>query len=310
MFFKYQRKSPLFVCLLAAISFTLAGCTELELASHVAKSTNSGAQGNFKIGNPYTIQGKTYRPQESYDFTETGIASWYGPQFHGKQTANGEIYNMYELTAAHRTLQMPSLVRVTNLENGNSIIVRVNDRGPFSRGRVIDVSSKAADLLGMKQKGTAKVRLQLLSDESRRVAELAKSGQSTKGYEVAMNQQGGGKVQPTAYEPAMTSGDIQTASVPGHVNQGRFYPDPVVQQMPVTNTNIFVQVGAFSNPDNASALAARLSNLGAVHVEPAIVGNRNFYRVRFGPLSTVDDADLLLSRVINSGYPEALTVVD
>lgn len=303
------HKSPLFVFLLAGFCFILTGCSELELASHVAKSHNTPAQGSFKIGNPYTIQGKTYRPQETYDFTETGIASWYGPQFHGKKTANGEIYNMYELTAAHRTLQMPSLVRVTNLENGKSIIVRINDRGPFSRGRVIDVSSKAADLLGMKQKGTAKVRLQLLSDESRQVAELAKSGQSTRGFEVAMNQQGG-RIEPTAYNPVMTSGDIQTASVPGHVTEGRFYPDPVVAQMPVEHSSIFVQVGAFGDPANANALAAKLNSMGSVRVEPAFVNGRNFYRVRFGPMNNVNEADQMLSRLINAGYPESLTVVD
>jgi rare lipoprotein A len=294
-------KTPLFLtaCVLCS-ALLMTGCTELELASHVAKSQGTPQQqGSFKIGNPYSIDGKVYRPRETYDFTETGIASWYGPQFHGKRTANGEIYNMYELTAAHRTLQMPSLVRVTNLENGKSIIVRINDRGPFSRGRVIDVSKKSAELLGFKNQGTAKVRLQLLSDESRRIAEAAKSGQSTRGFEVAMNQ-----------NTPLPQADIQTQSVPGHVSDGRFYPDPIVHQMPAERTSIFVQVGAFSRPDNANALAARLSSLGPVRVQPAVVHGQNFYRVRFGPMPDVDAADAMLSRVIGAGFPEALTVVD
>ncbi|MEM7651444.1 MAG: RlpA-like double-psi beta-barrel domain-containing protein, partial [Pseudomonadota bacterium] len=102
----------------------LAGCAELELASHVVKQSpipaSSKTKGTFKVGNPYKIAGQTYYPRETYSFEQTGIASWYGPNFHGKKTANGEIFDMYELTAAHKTLQMPSLVRVTNLENGKS----------------------------------------------------------------------------------------------------------------------------------------------------------------------------------------------
>jgi rare lipoprotein A len=109
------------------LTLALGACAEVELASHVAKSTPS--QGSFKVGNPYKVEGQWYNPTETYEMTQTGIASWYGPGFHGKKTANGEIYNMNELTAAHKTLQLPSLVRVTNLDNGKSVIVRVNDRG-------------------------------------------------------------------------------------------------------------------------------------------------------------------------------------
>ncbi|MCB1556744.1 MAG: septal ring lytic transglycosylase RlpA family protein, partial [Alphaproteobacteria bacterium] len=128
-----SRVNMLFVgFFLFAVAGILSGCTEVTLASHVAKRMNPPppSSGTFKVGNPYKIEGKTYVPQENYSLVETGIASWYGPQFHGKQTANGEVFDMEELTAAHRTLQMPSLVRVTNLENGRSLIVRVNDRGP------------------------------------------------------------------------------------------------------------------------------------------------------------------------------------
>ena len=160
----------------------LGSCAEAELASHVAKTSfpRQQAQGNFKVGNPYKVEGRTYTPKETYEFTETGVASWYGPGFHGKRTANGERFDKNELTAAHRTLQMPSLVRVTNLENGRSLVVRVNDRGPFKRGRVIDVSERAASLLGFKGVGTAKVRLDLLADESKAIAMAARAGQNTR----------------------------------------------------------------------------------------------------------------------------------
>jgi rare lipoprotein A len=298
------RIRPLAFCV-AAIG-VLSGCAETELASHIAKKGRGHSQGTFKVGDPYKVGGQWYNPTETYEYTQTGIASWYGPQFHGKRTANGEIFNMNELTAAHKTLQMPSLVRVTNLENGRSIIVRINDRGPFSRGRVIDMSSKAADLLNFKAKGTAKVRIQVLSEESRAIAMAARQGKSTKGYEVAMNQQGRLPEPPAA---ELASADINT-SVPGHIRDGRFYPDPVVSHLPVTPSNIFVQAGSFSDQGNASRLADRLKSFGPARVSTAVVGGRNFYRVRFGPVKNVEQADKLLSRLGNAGYGDAMTIVD
>lgn len=116
--------------------------------------------GRYHVGKPYTVKGKTYRPKEDQNYAKVGHASWYGRAFHGRQTANGEIYDMGELTAAHPTLPLPSYVRVTNLSNDRSLVVRVNDRGPFKRGRIIDVSSAAADMLDFKHAGTAKVKVE------------------------------------------------------------------------------------------------------------------------------------------------------
>jgi rare lipoprotein A len=338
----------------------LPGCSELEFGSHVAKRLNRPGQneGTFKVGNPYTVDGETYYPREQYEYSETGIASWYGPGFAGKHTANGEIYDDGELTAAHRTLQMPSLVRVTNLDNGRSVIVRVNDRGPYRRGRVMDVSSKAADLLGMKGAGTAKVRLDLLPQESLQIASAARSGLSTKGYEVAANngtyliKQGptyaqpagsyqvasvgnavpvpqlapaaGGQdypvdtasLQPVAQE---TIGSVQTApspqtgvatAVPGHTRYGQFYPDPVVTEMPVRPTSIYVQAGAFANPANANALSARMAAYGNARVEQALVNGKQFYRVRVGPAASVQAADALLNRIVAGGTNGARIIVE
>lgn len=311
----------------------LGACAELELASHVAKKTMpipeaSKTQGTFKVGTPYRIKGQLYRPQETYNFEQTGIASWYGPNFHGKKTANGEIYDMYELTAAHKTLQMPSLVRVTNLENGKSIVVRINDRGPFSRGRIIDLSKRGAELLGFKNQGTAKVKLQLLPNESRQIAQAAKDGRSTRGVEVAMNEEG---FQPISHRrtpqqqskyntntqtaqnaavPQVERADLHSSSVPGHINNGRFYPDPVVKKVPVTPTSIYVQAGSFGNPANAEQLAYNLRNMGNAHVRPAMVNGQNFYRVRIGPLASVPEADTMLERLASIGQADAIVVVD
>lgn len=115
--------------------------------------------GRYHVGKPYKIKGKTYRPKEDPNYSKVGYASWYGRAFHGRKTANGEIYDMGELTAAHPTLPLPSYARVTNVKNGRSVVVRINDRGPFKKGRIIDVSSAVADMLDFKSAGVAKVKV-------------------------------------------------------------------------------------------------------------------------------------------------------
>lgn len=155
----------------------LGGCTA-ELASHAAKkvlnkSSRAQDQGVYKVGTPYRINGRLYRPAVDYNYVETGIASWYGSDFHRKRTANGELFDMNRVSAAHRTLPLPSMVRVTNLENGRALNVRVSDRGPFAKDRIIDLSRKAAQLLGFYDKGTARVRVEVLAEESRALAREA-----------------------------------------------------------------------------------------------------------------------------------------
>lgn len=119
--------------------------------------------GRYMVGEPYRVAGRTYVPQDNPEgYAATGKASWYGPNFHGRKTANGEVFDMADLSAAHPTLPLPSYVRVTNLSNGRSLIVRVNDRGPFSRDRVIDVSSQAASMLDFKRAGTANVKVEYI----------------------------------------------------------------------------------------------------------------------------------------------------
>ena len=123
------------------------------------KNVKKGGGGAY-VGKPYNERGKWYTPKEDPGYDKSGLASWYGPNFHGRKTANGEIYDQYHISAAHPTFPLPSYARVTNKKNGHSVIVRVNDRGPFAHGRIIDLSSKAADLLAMKGDGVAAVRVQ------------------------------------------------------------------------------------------------------------------------------------------------------
>ena len=169
---------------LVFLSVVLAGCSETQYVAHVAKQIalpgdTPRTVGHYKVGNSYVIKGRRYYPKERFNFTQTGTASWYGPGFHGKMTANGEIYNQNDLTAAHRTLQLPSIIRVTNVRNGRSIILRVNDRGPYAHNRVLDVSERAATLLGFKKQGVTKIRLEVLPEASRQVAAKAKAGIDT-----------------------------------------------------------------------------------------------------------------------------------
>ncbi len=132
----------------------------VKASPHIAHGKIRKGSGRYVVGKPYVVKGKRYYPKEDPNYDRKGVASWYGKAFRGRLTANGEIFDPDHLSAAHPTLPLPSYVRVTNLENRSSVIVRVNDRGPFHRGRIIDVSSKAADMLDLKARGTGTVQVQ------------------------------------------------------------------------------------------------------------------------------------------------------
>src|ERR687890_797924 len=159
--------------LITVAVLTLAGCAGTKPQSKAAVPGQARSTGGYKIGEAYQVKGVWYYPKEDFSYDETGIASWYGPGFHAETTANGETFDQNELTGAHKTLPLPSLVRVTNLENGRSIIVRINDRGPFVPGRIVDLSRRSAQLLGFEAQGSAKVRVAILAEESRAVAAAA-----------------------------------------------------------------------------------------------------------------------------------------
>lgn len=319
---------------LSAICFCLSACTSTSDEGR-APTIQSKTQGLFKVGSPYQVSGRWYTPKETYTHTEVGVASWYGPGFDGKRTANGEVFSTQELTAAHRTLQMPSLIRVTNLANNRSIIVRVNDRGPFSKERIIDVSGRAAELLGFKHHGTAKVKLELLAEPSRTIADAAKRGVSTKGTEIAMNQNRplsshpgiipaslGNRPDPmldpppsvTMAEAAQLKPQEKTlaavSEVPGNVNRGRFLPDPVVINRNRPGRSIYVQAGAFGNPGNARSLSERLRSIAPTSVIAVNVHGTQFHRVRLGPFTNMADAKIALDRVEATGQSNAAIVVD
>ena len=304
----------------------LGGCSEIQLASHVAKKIPDGggkSVGSYKVGSPYTIKGIKYYPQEYAQYDQTGIASWYGPGFHGKYTANGERFDMYELTAAHKTLPMPSLVRVTNLENGRSLVLRVNDRGPFAHGRIIDISKKGAELLGFKNQGVAKVRVQLLQAESARIASMAKQGLSTHGEEIPLNRKKNtpetrmasvsSVPQTIGRKPDAPQSVVQTAEaeepVPVHMKNGVLYPDAVLKKKPVGPTSIYVQLASFGVEQNARNFANSVGGFNNVGVYPIQIEGKHYYRVRI-PAKTVREADNILKTLHEGGREQAIIIID
>ncbi len=237
-------------------------------------------EGTYKIGKPYDIDGVTYRPMVDESYDETGIASWYGPKFHGKRTANGEFFDMNAVSAAHKTLPMPSMVRVTNLDNGRQIAVRVNDRGPFVRGRIIDMSRRGAQLLGFRYKGTARVRVRIMPEESRKVAALAR----TTPPPASMQSAADGVV----FEPLpQSTGPVETASLPAP-GQGAGKVNAIER--------VYIQAGAFLNRENANKLKAKLAPLGRTVIAPRGQGPQ-LYRVLLGPYADVARARSLLGAV-------------
>ena len=303
----------------------MAACSETKFASMAVKEVSSptpapapAPHGIYKVGEPYQIGGVWYYPSEDFTYDETGIASWYGPNFHGKFTANGEIYDQNDVTAAHRTLQMPCLVRVTNLENGRTLIVRINDRGPYVNNRIIDLSRRSAQLLGVIDKGTARVRVQIMPDESRALAMQVKGQQPVEVVSAAAVPLAPIQTE-TLPAPGSTDKPVAIAK-PSPPPVATYAPQPVadreqlenqkVQVVAVKPTQIFIQAGAFSQFDNAHRLSALLSPFGPTSVTQVTTKSGILFRVRLGPIATVDAADAMLDRLIASGHREARIVVD
>lgn len=320
----YSQLSRLSVLLIAGTM--LVACTETQFVMHTAKrlgDTNK-SQGAYKVGNPYQVQGIWYTPAEDWEYDQTGIASWYGPQFHGKATANGEIFDEWTVSAAHKTLPMPSMVRVTNLENGRSLVVRVNDRGPFASSRIIDMSHRAAQLLGFDAQGTARVRVQIMAEESRILAQRAKGERvQLASNEAPIHSDGISSssvasqelpplegVQSSPVEETVAANDAPVVTRSSSASSAPRVQVGDMAQFPVSPTRMYIQAGAFSDKVNAERVKSQLSAIGDVTVTPVPVNGRELFRVRLGPVADVADADRLLNQVVEAGYDTARTVVE
>lgn len=157
------------VCKSVSVSRVSAIVLPLVLLFLSSCASKGPSTGYYKVGKPYQVEGKWYEPKQQADYDETGMASWYGSEFHNKETANGGRFDKNVLSAAHKTLPLPSMVKVTNLANNKTLIVMVNDRGPFSNNRILDVSERAAEILGFKDKGVTKVRVEYLPGQTKRL---------------------------------------------------------------------------------------------------------------------------------------------
>lgn len=290
----------------------LTACATSQPSGVAGKQGAGQAPGgaHYKVGDPYQINGNWYYPKEDYSYDETGIASWYGDAFHDGTTANGEVFNKNELTAAHKTLPLPTLARVTNLDNGRSIVVRINDRGPFSGARIIDVSQRAAQLLGFEGQGTAKVRVQVLADESKAIADAMRHYGSAAPATLAEATQA--PAPQSAALAAVETKTLEPVQTTPAVHQQLLATKPVATyvQLPVAAAGkIYVQAGAFTVLDNATKLQQQLAKLGPVSTSDIMINGTVFHRVRVGPVTSVDEADKLLSRIKRNGILNARTVV-
>jgi len=293
-------------------------------------------RGAYKIGAPYKIDGVTYTPQEEFNHVETGVASWYGPGFHGKSTANGEPYDQSARTAAHRTLQMPSIVRVTNLDNGLSTVVRVNDRGPFARSRVIDLSRTAAQELDIVRNGTAHVRIDQLQAESLAVKDVAVQGGGPAEQQAAVAQVSSGRyapqpapvqvatyappppppapVQPAPAQPVWPtnphSAPAEVVPIAAAAGNGATVASLATGTMLQPAGGFYVQTGAFSTPENAERQRDAVRSYGLSEISQGSTGGRDVYRVRLGPYTTPDAAGIVADRLKRSGYGDARVVAN
>ena len=232
----------------------LFGCSETTFLLNSAKRIGSwGDNPTYKVGNPYKINGKWYYPSVDYSYKETGIASWYGPGFHGKKTANGEVFNQNKISAAHRTLPMPSIVKVTNLDNGRVLErVRINDRGPFAGNRIIDLSKKAAEELGFVHLGIANVTVEILEEESREHAIGNTKYETFKAESAevkAIKKSNIKEIKQAENSPNETVSEVQQKIDSDNVIFG--------------NKPLAIQVGAFTDHRNAKSLANKLSDFKA-----------------------------------------------
>lgn len=285
--------------LLGALALALAACSSNE-------PPTTTASGTYKVGKPYKVNGRWYYPKSDPSYDRIGTASWYGADFHGLKTANGEVFDMNRVSAAHPTLPLPSLVRVTNMENGRSIVLRVNDRGPFVDDRLIDLSQAAARELGYERNGLAKVRVQFVQ-----IADDAVAPSVVPATFKAPRRLPPRPAVVAEPEPAIAAASLPVTSVSAPVQvaaarQETVTPPPAPAGLPsCASGGWVVQVGAFADAASVRAVASQVSALDRVKVEPAFANGTAVARVRLGPLDSRDRAGTLLGEIKAMGHEEA-----
>ena len=305
------------LALVAIAGASLAACATVQPKYATRGGSVSGpastAPGGYKVGQPYQVAGIWYVPKEQPNYDQTGIASWYGDAFQMKATANGEIFDMNQLSAAHTTLPLPSIVEVTNLDNGRTLRVRVNDRGPFVDNRIIDLSRAAAQELGYDRKGLARVRVKYIGpaplagpDAGVRYASATPATRAPIAVVSSM---------PVAVAPAESiqvatlapPTPVKAAALPPITGAALGAPASTVSAPPtVASTQAYrIQAGSFSDQGNAQRAAAQLAATGNAVIEPVQRGGVTLYRVTLPGPTDEAEAYALRDKVASIGFADA-----
>jgi rare lipoprotein A len=247
--------------------------------------------GRYHVGKPYQVAGRWYRPKEQPKYDKTGSASWYGDAFHRRKTSNGEYFDMNEMTAAHPTLPLPSYAKVTNVENGREIIVRINDRGPFVGTRLIDLSRRSATALGFINQGKANVRVQWLgaapiNDNGSHLAAMNKA--LLKGAEVAELR-------------AKTRGSNGSERIGSSQMASNDLSSPASETRP----SYTIQVGTFRNQANALAAMSMVDEIATANIRSSETADGIYYTTAIGPILNQVEAAQILEQVQASGFHDA-----
>jgi rare lipoprotein A len=302
--------------------------------------------GVYRIGDPYQVAGTWYTPREDPSYDRIGRASWYGELFHGRRTANGEIYDMDRLSAAHPTLPLPVYAQVTNLANGRTIVVRINDRGPYARDRIIDLSRHSAELLGFRANGTTDVRVKYLGraplngDDNYEQRFAANQSWARLVANAPPKQSGPGPIAVSsapsentlpAENPENLALSWKEAAPPGSAVPREEAPEPgqlgwqasprwasaraadgptlPAPKAKPPSQGLVIQAGSFKTKENADKAGTLLGAIAPVDVAPVEVGGEVYFRVRVGPFADEGAAQSALSRVTQVGYQGAKIVL-
>lgn len=264
--------------LLVLISF-ISGCSTGQYSDDM----------RYKVGKPYQIDGKWYYPHVDEGYKEQGMASWYGPGFHGKKTANGDRFNKNSLTAAHRTLPMPSVVKVKNLENGKEIILTVNDRGPYKKNRIIDLSEAAAKELDMKHKGAVKVEVTYLKHETASLLSQLNLTPPAEKYKYAK------KIEPQdQYQKVTVALNANKRKTESNANK---LINNVVENVATKkpSEDVYLQLASFKSKSNALKLKSSLTKDGFTN---ALLDEKtNNFKVLMGPYKSKKEAEATASKL-------------
>ncbi len=341
-----SARCTLTVAIVASLALAISACgrdKSVGLGERViplGKSAPKGG-GRYHVGKSYEIAGQRYTPHENPTYDRKGTASWYGELFHGRRTANGEIYDMDRLSAAHPTLPLPVYAHVTNLRNGRSLVVRVNDRGPFKKNRIIDLSQRSAEVLGFKRQGTAPVRVRYLrraplsGDDSYERKYLAARGYRQYASKLRGARDASDPItvaslpqtlpplpdrRPATASPPSFAADapsqaltssVDLAALEGAPDETGAIPQPSHLAPPQATSlgGPAIQAGSFKDKDNAMRAMVTLAGIGQVDVSAVEVGAETYYRVRVGPFADAIEAAAALPLLTDAGYHGAKIVL-